>query len=246
MPLKEANPVPDDDGPLLDETGPHSTKRRPRGPKLPMPLMQTITEYVIAYPEATIAEVGARFGVSARTVSRCRGHAIKDKLVGPSYFDRRSPEGIEAGESGHVTGAPLEETVKGYLQSAKPGEQITTEESLTALSAIARAAARDGANKLAIDAHNAFHKLKSQSKEAKLGPNPPLSYDERVERTSRILECVGVRALKAAFQVAFPEKTLEIGDKDPDAALFSDSTQNGGPDAPQEGLLEGHDQLEYP
>jgi len=192
---------------------------------------QRITEYMIAYPEATMNEVATKFGSSMSTVVRCREKAIQGGLVGPSYFDRRSPEGAKAYETGNYGPQDLEATVRKVLSEGGTGIMLTTEESLQAFTNLARAAERDGANKLSIEAHKAFHNLKSQSKEAKLGPGAPVSYDEKVERTSRILECVGVRALKAAFQVAFPDKNVEITDKDPDAALFSNSTANGGPDA---------------
>ena len=225
MPLKEKDATPPPKP--LKEISPKA-ERRKRDSSQTSALItlkrQQITEYMIAYPEATMAETARKFGSSMSTVVRCREKAIQGGLVGPSYFDRRSPEGAKAYETGNYGPQDLEGTVRKILSESSGGTLLSTEESLQAFTNLARVAERDGANKLSIEAHKAFHNLKSQSKEAKLGPGAPVSYDEKVERTSRILECVGVRALKAAFQVAFPEKTLDIGDKDPDAALFSDSS----------------------
>jgi hypothetical protein len=180
---------------------------------------QRITEYMIAYPEATMKEVATKFGCSMSTTVRCREKAIEGKLVGPSYFDRRSSEGQKALETGNYEAADLEGTVRKILSESSGGALLSTEESLQAFTNLARAAERDGANKLSIEAHKAFHNLKSTSKEAKLGPGVPVSYDEKVERTSRILECVGIRAVGAAFRIAFPDKVIDIGEKEPEMAV---------------------------
>jgi hypothetical protein len=229
MPLKEKDATPPPK-PLGQLGGPYA--RTSRKPNVRLGLKrQEIIEYMIAYPEATLDEVAVKFGCSQSTVVRGRQRAIRDGLVGPSYFDRTSDKGQKAQLTGDFAASDLEGAVRKILSESSGGALLSTEESLQAFTNLARAAERDGANKLSIEAHKAFHNLKSQSKEAKLGPGAPVSYDEKVERTSRILECVGTRALKAAFGVAFPELRIEITEKDPDAALYSQNNENGDSDA---------------
>lgn len=188
----------------FSEVGNYAVKVRRR---VNAPVKEQVIEYMIAHREATNAEICREFGVKDRTITRARKEAIEKGYVGPNYFDRMSDEGREAGEAGSHGAEPLEKTLERVARGVKPGDtQLTTEESLLMLSQLARAAKRDGANKLSIEAMVAFHRLKSQSKEAKLGPNPPLSFDEKVERTSRVLEAAGKWAAKAAWSVAFPEK----------------------------------------
>ena len=157
-----------------------------------------------------------KFACGEKTIQRARAQAIEQGKVNPSFFDRKSKAGREAREKG--TGAePIEKTVRRLLDSQDsetigPESELTLAQSLSMLSKLAKGAEAEGQKKLAIDAVNAYHKLKSASIATKVGPGVPLTHEEKVERAARVLEAAGEQAARAAFLVAFAREAPRVSE----------------------------------
>jgi hypothetical protein len=147
---------------------------------------QRIEEYLLTHPNSTNPETAAYFGCSERTITRVRQAAIKKGFLTPSYFDRVSDEPPPVTTEGAEVLRRELEKMRGVS-----GEPLTDTESLQMLANLARDAAANRQGGMLRDAILAHKKISSDTDQKHLGPPPPLTDEDKIQRTADILDVVG-------------------------------------------------------
>ena len=161
---------------------------------------QRIEEYLITHPEATNATVAAYFGVSERTISSVRSVAIRKNLIQPSYFDHTTPPIEPLTTEGAEAIAKELQKMRGLHN-----EPLSDEEMLSILSGMVRRSAADNNLSLARDAILAYKKIQAATEVRELGPGPPQTEQELIERTSDIIDVVGPTLVAACIMRQLPD-----------------------------------------
>lgn len=163
---------------------------------------QRIEEYLLTHPNVTNAEGAAYFGCSERTITRVRQAAIKKGFLTPSYYDHITEEPPPVTTEGA-------ETLRRELEKMRGvgGEPLTDAEALQMLANLARDAAANRQGSMLRDAILAHKKISSDTTQQHLGPPPPLTDEDKVQRTADILDVVGP-LLAAAAHLRQPDPSF--------------------------------------
>jgi len=161
---------------------------------------QRIEEYLLTHENATNATVAAYFGISERTVSSVRSGAIRKNLIKPSYYDHTTEPVDEITTVGAEVIAKELQKLRGLHN-----EPLSDEEALSILAGMARKSAAENNLSLSRDAIIAYKKIESATKIQQLGPPPPQTEQDLIERTSDILDVVGPIITVASIARQLPE-----------------------------------------
>lgn len=182
--------------------------------------LQQAKEYLRINPTASNQQVVEALNVSIGTVSAARSFLVQTGVIQRSFFDRSSPviegELPEDSPSGPVLATSSvgdlekEMAARAAVDAAtmnNSGLPLTAEEQRQRLSTVARNAAATGNYQLEIAAIQALARLDAQiGARDRLGPGPPLTDDDKIHRLSLLLEAVGKRTARKAWERAFNEQ----------------------------------------
>jgi len=180
--------------------------------------LQQAKEYLRINPSATNSQVVEALNVSIGTVSAARSFLVQTGVIQRSFYDRSSPQiegelpedyipGPVLATSG-VSDLEKEMAARAAVEAATQnnGLPLTAEEQRQRLSTVARNAAITGNFQLEIAAIQALARLDAQiGARDRLGPGPPLTDDDKIHRLSLILQAVGKRIARKAWERTFNE-----------------------------------------
>lgn len=165
---------------------------------------------LLDHPDYTDREVADTAKCGLRTVGYAKANLIAEGHVKASYFDRTIKN-----RTVKMTERLLEDPTSKLSQSHTNSDtfpvsktefqdhDLTIEESLSMLAGFAKSAEREGNFPLAKDAVMAHRKLKDAFTTTELGPPPPQTDEEKVARTTIILDVVGPTLVATAICQAF-------------------------------------------
>lgn len=185
--------------------------------------LQQAKEYLRINPSATNAQVVEALNVSIGTVSAARSFLVQTGVIQRSFYDRSSPmiegelpEDTAPGPILATSGvAELEKEIAARQKVADTvvngsGVPLTAEEQRQRLSTVARNAAITGNFQLEIAAIQALARLDAQiGARDRLGPGPPLTDDDKIHRLSLLLEAVGKRIARKAWERVWNEQSAQ-------------------------------------
>jgi len=173
---------------------------------------------LLDHPDYTNQEVADDAKCGIRTVNYARAQLIKEGIVPASYFDRttkartlkvtdrrRADPNSKLSlsvASNDTSSEPVSPEVA-EVKTAQQSGTLTIEESLERYTKFARDAEAEGNFSLSKDATKAYHELEARSSETILGPPPPQTDEEKVSRTTNILDVVGPTLTATAICQAF-------------------------------------------
>ena len=163
---------------------------------------------LLDHPTYTNQEVADDAKCSIRTVNYARTKLVKEGIVPASYFDRsiatRTLNLTSPTRTAPPTAPPVTDSDTSLEPVAPTGDHdLTIDESLSMLAGFAKSAEREGNYPLAKDAVLAHRKLKDAFTSVELGPPPPQTDEDKVSRTTNILDVVGPTLTATAICQAF-------------------------------------------
>ena len=179
--------------------------------------LQQAKEYLRINPTASNAQVVEALNISIGTVTAARSFLVQTGVIRPSFYDRTSeaatvelpderPLGPIIATSTARDLARAQEVIHQAVEGPA-GEPLTAEEQRQRLSAVARSAAATGNFQLEIAAIQALARLDAQlGARDRLGPGPPLTDEDKIHRLYLLLEAVGKRIARKAWERAFSEQ----------------------------------------
>lgn len=185
----------------------HPSKRRrtTRTKKL-----QAAKDFLLANPAASNEEVSKALGIGERTVTAARTSLVQVGMIRPAFHDRVSPRTpiIATPE----VAQKLEQLRNTVDQLHTPtGPPLTPDEMRSMVAKIARNAAFSSDDKLAIDAVKTGAALDSSlGNKTRLGPGPPLTHEDRLMRTSIILDVAGPALAAHSCRKAFSDADFNL------------------------------------
>ena len=167
---------------------------------------------LLDHPNFTDQEVAQTAKTSLRTVSYAKKKLVEEGIVPRSYFDRSNKarsllmaDKLKADPTTTLAKA-ISESESPEVVEVKTAQQagtLTIEESLERYTKFARQAEIEGNFSLSKDATKAYHELEARSSETILGPPPPQTDEDKVARTTNILDVVGPTLVATAICRAF-------------------------------------------
>lgn len=210
--------------------------------------LQQAKEYLRINPSATNQQVVEALNVSIGTVSAARSFLVQTGVIQRSFYDRSSPqiegelpEDVLPGPTLATSGvSDLEKEMAARAAVEKvtlndTGLPLTAEEQRQRLSTVARNAAITGNFQLEIAAIQALARLDAQiGARDRLGPGPPLTDDDKIHRLSLLLEAVGKRLARKAWERAYGHAVEET-------EVLVSGTRDEVPvlESPERNLVEG-------
>jgi hypothetical protein len=226
---------------------------------------------LLDHPDFTDQEIADHAKCGLRTVAYAKQKLIREGHVPVSYFDRTTKtrtlkmterlladptSKLSLSVASNDTSSEHVSPEVAEIKTAQQSGTLTIEESLERYTKFARDAEAEGNFSLSKDATKAYHELEARSSETILGPPPPQTDEEKVSRTTNILDVVGPALTataicqafiliedRAAFEEEFSRQSVTHPPKDDTRAstLAGDSSNAEtaeGPESPP--LAEGH------